>query len=91
MNINLAIVERAKAGEALTAAELDELATADVLSLGMLADEVRRARVGDTVTYTQDAESRLDHAARDAGGCGGAAFAKRRRHSVRSSATRLLR
>lgn len=59
MNINLAIVERAKAGEALTAAELDELATADVLSLGMLADEVRRARVGDTVTYTQDAESRL--------------------------------
>lgn len=59
MNINLAIVERAKAGEALTAAELDELAGADVLSLGMLADEVRRARVGDTVTYTQDAESRL--------------------------------
>ena len=59
MNINLAIVERAKAGEALTAAELDELASADVLSLGMLADEVRRARVGDTVTYTQDAESRL--------------------------------
>jgi hypothetical protein len=59
VNINLAIVERAKAGEPLTAAELDELATADVLSLGMLADEVRRARVGDTVTYTQDAESRL--------------------------------
>ena len=59
MNINLAIVERAKAGAALTAAELDELATADVLSLGMLADEVRRARVGDTVTYAQDAESRL--------------------------------
>ena len=59
MNINLAIVERAKAGQALTAAELDELASADVLSLGMLADEVRRARVGDTVTYTQDAESRL--------------------------------
>lgn len=59
MTINLAIVERAKAGEALTAAELDELATVDVLSLGMLADEVRRARVGDTVTYTQDAESRL--------------------------------
>ena len=59
MNINTAIVERAKAGEALTAAELDELATADLLSLGMLADEVRRARVGDTVTYTQDAETRL--------------------------------
>jgi aminodeoxyfutalosine synthase len=59
VNINLAIVERAKAGELLTAAELDELATADVLSLGMLADEVRRARVGDSVTYAQDAESRL--------------------------------
>ena len=59
MTINLASVERAKAGEALTAAELDELATADVLSLGMLADEVRRARVGDTVTYALDAESRL--------------------------------
>ena len=59
MNINSAIVERAKAGAALTAAELDELATADVLSLGMLADEVRRSRVGETVTYTRDAESRL--------------------------------
>ena len=59
MNINLAIVERAKAGALLTAAELDELASADVLSLGMLADEVRRARVGDSVTYSRDAESRL--------------------------------
>ena len=59
MNINLAIAERAKAGETLTAAELDELGVTDVLSLGMLADEVRRARVGDTVTYTRDAESRL--------------------------------
>lgn len=38
-------------GERLTAAELDELGTADVLSLGMLADEVRRLRVGDTVSY----------------------------------------
>ena len=59
MTINLAIVERAKAGEPLTAAELDELAAADVLSLGMLADEVRRLRVGDTVTYSRDAETRL--------------------------------
>jgi hypothetical protein len=57
--LNKAIVERARAGEALTAAELDELATADVLSLGMLADEVRRARAGDTVTYVRDAETRL--------------------------------
>ena len=53
MNINAAIVERARAGELLTAAELDELGSSDVLSLGMLADEVRRARVGDTVTYTR--------------------------------------
>lgn len=59
MTINLAIAERAKAGERLTAAELDELGEADVLSLGMLADEVRRARVGATVTYVRDAESRL--------------------------------
>lgn len=57
--MNLAIAERAKAGEPLTAAELDELATADILSLGMLADEVRRARVGDTVTFARDAETRL--------------------------------
>lgn len=53
MNINLAIAERARAGELLTAAELDELWSADVLSLGMLAEEVRRARVGDTVTFTR--------------------------------------
>jgi aminodeoxyfutalosine synthase len=59
VNINLAIIERARAGEPLTAAELDELGGTDVLSLGMLADEVRRARVGDTVTYARDAESRL--------------------------------
>jgi len=53
VNINLAIAERARAGEELTAAEIDELGTADILSLGMLADEVRRARVGNTVTYSR--------------------------------------
>jgi aminodeoxyfutalosine synthase len=53
VNINLAIAERARAGEALTVAEIDELGTADILSLGMLADEVRRQRVGDTVTYAR--------------------------------------
>ena len=58
MEINLAIADRARAGELLTAAELDELAASDVLSLGMLADEVRRSRVGDTVTYVRDAETR---------------------------------
>jgi hypothetical protein len=56
VTINSAIVERAKAGAVLTPAELDELGTADVLSLGMLADEVRRARVGDTVSYTRVVE-----------------------------------
>jgi hypothetical protein len=53
MDINLAIADRARAGEALTAAEIDELASADLLSLGMLADEVRRARVGNDVTYVR--------------------------------------
>ena len=57
--MNLAIEQRCKAGEKLTAAEIDELASADVLTLGMLADDVRRARVGDTVTYIRDAETRL--------------------------------
>lgn len=51
--INLAIAGRARAGEPLSAAELTELDSVDVLSLGMLADEVRRARVGSTVTYTR--------------------------------------
>lgn len=53
MVINLAIADRARAGETLTAAELDELASADLLSLGMLADEVRRSRVGNTVTFVR--------------------------------------
>jgi aminodeoxyfutalosine synthase len=53
MEINLAIAGRARAGMALTAAEIDELAAADVLSLGMLADDVRRARVGDRVTFVR--------------------------------------
>ena len=57
--MNAAIEHRCRAGEELTAAEIDELASADVLSLGMLADEVRRARVGDSVTYVRDAETRL--------------------------------
>lgn len=56
MTINTAIADRARANEALTGAELDELATADILSLGMLADEVRRARVGDAVTFVRVVE-----------------------------------
>jgi hypothetical protein len=48
--INTAIVERAKAGELLTARSSTSSHHRDVLSLGMLADDVRGARVGDTVT-----------------------------------------
>ena len=51
--MNSAIAERARVGELLTPAELDELATVDVLTLGMLADDVRRARCGDTVTFVR--------------------------------------
>ena len=57
--MNAAIEQRCRAGEPLTAAEIEELGAADLLTLGMLADEVRRARVGDTVTYARDAETRL--------------------------------
>lgn len=57
MTINSAIADRARANQPLTAAELDELASADILSLGMLADEVRRARVGDVVTFVRVVDS----------------------------------
>ncbi|HJU43207.1 MAG TPA: hypothetical protein VJ691_10350 [Vicinamibacterales bacterium] len=57
--MNAAIEQKCRAGEELTAAEIDELGTVDLLTLGMLADDVRRARVGDTVTYVRDAETRL--------------------------------
>ncbi|MDP3718140.1 MAG: hypothetical protein Q8T13_10290 [Acidobacteriota bacterium] len=56
MTINSAIADRARANQPLSAAELDELASADILSLGMLADEVRRARVGDSVTFVRVVE-----------------------------------
>lgn len=62
--------DRARAGEALTAAELDELATADLLALGMLADDVRRSRVGDIVTYVRVLE--LQAGASGASGASGA-------------------
>ena len=57
--MNRVIADRARQGQALTAEELDQLATCDILSLGILADEVRRARAGDAVTYVRDAEIRL--------------------------------
>ena len=72
MNINLAIAERARAGEALTVAEIDELGSSDILSLGMLADEVRRARVGETVTYTRVWQVTRAHGAHGAHGAQGA-------------------
>ncbi len=78
MNINLAIAERARAGEALTAAEIDELGTSDILSLGMLADEVRRARVGDTVTYSRVIEVAGATGAAGAAGATGATGAEMR-------------
>jgi aminodeoxyfutalosine synthase len=53
MEMNAAIVERARSGVELTEAELLELDSADVLSLGMLADEVRRARVGSRVGFVR--------------------------------------
>ena len=53
LDINSAITSRAMAGETLSQAELEELDGVDVLSLGMLADDVRRSRVGDTVSYTR--------------------------------------
>jgi hypothetical protein len=53
IDINTAIAGRVIAGERLTEAELEELDGVDVLSLGMLADDVRRARVGATVSYTR--------------------------------------
>ena len=72
MNINLAIAERARAGEALTVAEIDELGASDILSLGMLADDVRRQRVGDVVTYSRVLELVGGQGARGAQGAQGA-------------------
>ncbi len=53
MDIDAAIIERARNGEDLTEAELLALDGADLLALGMLADEVRRARVGDRVGFAR--------------------------------------
>jgi CofH/MqnC C-terminal region len=53
MEIDAAVAERARTGATLTDAELLAVDAADVLLLGMLGDEVRRARVGDAVSYTR--------------------------------------
>ena len=60
LDINSAIISRALAGETLSQAELEELDGVDVLSLGMLADDVRRSRVGATVSYTRVIEVGAD-------------------------------
>jgi hypothetical protein len=73
-DISTTIAERARAGEVLTDTELHELDRADVLSLGMLADEVRRARVGDEVGYTRVLE--VDLAAPDLAPDAGDALAR---------------
>jgi hypothetical protein len=59
-DINTAILDRARGGAELTEAELLELDAADVLSLGMLADEVRRSRVGDRVGFVRVLEIGAD-------------------------------
>jgi hypothetical protein len=67
MELDSAIAGRARSGLPLTEGELLALDRADLLSLGMLGDEIRRARVGDTVTYTRvlevDIAGRSDDAA----------------------------
>jgi hypothetical protein len=76
VNINLAIAERARAGEALTVAEIDELGSSDILSLGMLADEVRRAG-----SATRDVRACLEIAGARVHGCAGAQGAEVRLHA----------
>ena len=53
MEIDAAVAARARTGAALDQDDLHSLDAADVLSLGMLGDEVRRARVGDAVSYAR--------------------------------------
>lgn len=51
MDVDTVIAARVREGAALSPAEIDGLAAADVLALGMLADDVRRARLGSVVGY----------------------------------------
>lgn len=53
IDINPELAARVRAGEPPARAELEALDGADVLSLGMLADEVRRARVGREVRFVR--------------------------------------
>ena len=47
------LLERISAGENLSTADITELASADILSVGMLADAVRRRLRGTQVTYVR--------------------------------------
>ena len=54
------IATRRLAGQSLTAADAEALATTyDIVTLGMIADEVRRVRHGRTTTFVRVAELRL--------------------------------
>jgi hypothetical protein len=66
IELDAAVAERARNGWPLTEADLVTLDRADVLSLGMLGDEIRRARVGNTVSYTRVLEVDLTDTVSDA-------------------------
>ena len=54
MSIDSALASRAASGARLSSRELDQLsATSDILALGVLADEARRAHAGATATYAR--------------------------------------
>jgi aminodeoxyfutalosine synthase len=62
------LIARVAAGERLTADEIRDLATTpDILSLGMLADALRRRLHAARATYLRVAESRIDSAIDEAG------------------------
>ena len=54
------LLERVGGGENLSAAEITELASADILSVGMLADALRRRLRGTQVTYVRVAACPFD-------------------------------
>jgi len=56
-----AVAARVAAGAGLTDGDIDQLAaTTDILTLGMLADDVRRRRHGATATYVRVQEVAID-------------------------------
>jgi aminodeoxyfutalosine synthase len=58
------LARKAAAGTTLTESEArDLIATTDLVTVGMIATEARKARVGDRVTYVRVAEITAEHAA----------------------------